>query len=196
MNDDLARLIRQLRGAYSGELAAGYAYRGHWRSVRDAAERERIQIIEQEEWHHRELVGGLLAQLGAKPSRIREAIFFVIGKTIAAICHIGGRFIPMYGAGKLERSNIVEYEDAAKYAARCGHEEMIECLLVMAETEWEHERYFRECVAGHPLLRVFKLWEPAPPKEMIRCGADPRSSRESSRRSDSRQSHGQRGSHS
>jgi hypothetical protein len=35
--------------AYSGELAAGLAYRGHWRSVRDAAERERIQTIEAEE---------------------------------------------------------------------------------------------------------------------------------------------------
>jgi rubrerythrin len=163
------KLIRQLRGAYSGELAAGYAYRGHWHSVRDAAERERIRIIEDEEWHHRKLVGELLAQLGAKPSRVREAIFFVIGKTIAGLCHIGGRFIPMYGAGKLERSNIVEYEDAAQYALRCGHEEMIECLLAMAETEWDHEQYFRARVAGHPLLRVFRLWDPPPPKESIRA---------------------------
>src|SRR6185436_9654600 len=129
VQNDRDLLIRQLRGAYSGELAAGYAYRGHWDSVRDAAERERIRVIEQEEWHHRELVGGLLRQLGAKPSRVREAIFFMIGKTIALICHIGGRFIPMYGAGKLERTNIVEYEDAALYATRCGHEEMVECLL-------------------------------------------------------------------
>jgi ubiquinone biosynthesis protein COQ7 len=169
VKDDRALLIRQLRGAYSGELAAGYAYRGHWRSVRDAAERERIRVIEDEEWHHRKLVGELLAQLGAKPSRVREAIFFVIGKTIAGLCHIGGRSIPMYGAGKLERSNIVEYEDAAQYALRCGHEEMIECLLAMAETEWEHEQYFRARVAGHPLLRVFKLWDPPPPKETIRA---------------------------
>jgi hypothetical protein len=163
------KLIRQLRGAYSGELAAGYAYRGHWHSVRDAVERERIRVIEDEEWHHRKLVGELLAQLGAKPSRVREAIFFVIGKTIAGLCHIGGRFIPMYGAGKLERSNIVEYEDAAQYALRCGHEEMIECLLAMAETEWDHEQYFRARVAGHPLLRVFRLWDPPPPKESIRA---------------------------
>jgi demethoxyubiquinone hydroxylase (CLK1/Coq7/Cat5 family) len=169
VQNDRDLLIRQLRGAYSGELAAGYAYRGHWHSVRDAAERERIRIIEQEEWHHRELVGGLLAQLGAKPSRVREVIFFVIGKTIAGLCHIGGRFIPMYGAGKLERHNIVEYEDAARYASHCGQEEMIECLLAMAETEWEHEQYFRTCVAGHPLLRVLKLWEPPPPKERIRA---------------------------
>ena len=169
MQDALALLIRQLRGAYSGELAAGYAYRGHWRSVRDAAERERIRVIEDEERHHRKLVGELLAQLGAKPSRVREAIFFLIGKTIAGLCHVGGRFMPMYGAGKLERSNIVEYEDAAQYALRCGHEEMIECLLTMAETEWEHEQYFRGRVAGHPLLRVFRLWDPPPPKETIRA---------------------------
>jgi len=169
VQDALALLIRQLRGAYSGELAAGHAYRGHWRSVRDAAERERIRSIEGEEWHHRKLVGELLAQVGAKPSRVREAIFFVIGKTIAALCHVGGRFVPMYGAGKLERHNIVEYEDAAQYAARCGHDEMIECLLTMAETEWEHEQYFRERVGGHPLLRVFRLWDPPPPKETIRA---------------------------
>lgn len=169
MQNDRDLLIRQLRGAYSGELAAGYAYRGHWHSVRDTAERERIRIIEQEEWHHRELVGGLLAQLGGKPSRMREVIFFIIGKTIAGLCHMGGRFIPMYGAGKLERHNIVEYEDAARYASRCGQEEMIECLLAMAETEWEHEQYFRGRVDGHPLLRVLKLWEPPPPKEMIRA---------------------------
>ena len=166
---DLARLIRQLQGAYSGELAAGYAYRGHWHSMRDAAIRERLQTIEAEEWHHREIVGGLLEQLGAKPNRMREVIFFLIGKVIGAYCHIGGRFGPMYGAGRLERWNIVEYEDAAVYASRCGHDEMIDCLLTMAEVEWEHEKFFREQVEGHWLLRVFKLWPAAPPKESIRA---------------------------
>ncbi len=169
MQDDLALLIRQLQGAYSGERAAGHAYRGHWKSVRDAKEREEIQQIEREEWHHRQLVAGLLAQLGAKPNRLREATFFVIGHTIATLCRVGGWFIPMYGAGRLERHNIVEYEDAALYASRCGHEEMIECLLTMAEVEWEHERYFRSKCEGHFLLRVLKLWEPAPPKETIRA---------------------------
>lgn len=41
----------------------------------------------------------------------------------------------MYGAGRLERGNIVEYEIAAKLAAECGHPEMIDCLLEMAEVE-------------------------------------------------------------
>ena len=30
------KLIQILQGAYSGELAAGYAYRGHWKSVKSA----------------------------------------------------------------------------------------------------------------------------------------------------------------
>jgi hypothetical protein len=88
---------------------------------------------------------------------------------IAGICHVGGWFIPMFGAGKLERGNIVEYEVAADYALACGREELVECLLTMAEVEWEHERYFRSKVEGHWMLRLFKLWEPAPPKETIRA---------------------------
>lgn len=166
--DRRSKLIRQLQGAYSGELAAGYAYRGHWHSVRDAAERERIRAIEHEEWHHRDLIAGMLRDLGARPNRVREVIFFCIGKFIAAFCHMGGWFAPMYGAGRLERHNIVEYEIAAVYARECGHEELIECLLEMAETEWEHEKYFRERVNGHPMLRVFPLWQAPPPKEAIR----------------------------
>lgn len=167
--DAREKLIRQLQGACSGELAAGYAYRGHWKSVRDASERERIRVIESEEWHHRELVLGLLQQLGAKPNRLREAIFWSLGRTLGALCHVSGWFLPMYGAGKLERHNIVEYEEAAVYAAECGHPEMIECLLTMAEVEWEHERYFRERVAGHRLLRLIPLWDAPPPKSAIRA---------------------------
>lgn len=170
MPDARALLIKQLQGAFSGELAAGYAYRGHWKSCSDPAERERIRTIEEEEWHHRELVRGLLKTLGGKPNYMREAIFWIIGRTLGAACHISGWFFPMYGAGKLERGNIVEYEEAAVFAAQCGHPEMIECLLEMAEVEWEHERYFRSRVEGHPWTRVFRLWDAAPPKERIRTG--------------------------
>ena len=167
--DALAHLIRVLQNAYSGELAAGYAYRGHWHSLRDPAERERVQLIESEEWHHRDLVGAMLRNLGGAPNRKREVIFWIIGKSVAIFCHIGGWFFPMYGAGALERRNIVEYEDAAAYALECGHAELIDCLLTMAEVEWEHEFFFRHKVAGHPFTRIFRLWDPAPPKETIRA---------------------------
>jgi len=50
MNDARQNLIRILQNAYSGELAAAYAYRGHWRSLKkSAAEREKIKQIEAEE---------------------------------------------------------------------------------------------------------------------------------------------------
>ena len=166
MTDDLRKLIRQLQGAYSGELAAGYAYRGHWKSLPPGEERERIRLIESEEWHHRELVGAMLRGLGAKPNRLREAIFFTIGRVLGTACHVSGWYLPMYGAGWLERHNIVEYEDAAVYAANCGRPELIDCLLTMAEVEWEHERFFRECAAKRRLL---KLWPAPPPKESIRA---------------------------
>ncbi len=163
-----AKLVRQLQGAYSGELAAGFAYRGHWHSMREGPDRARVREIEADEWHHRELVGGMLRQLGGKPSRIREIIFWCIGRGIGAFCHIGGWFAPMYGAGRLERGNIVEYEEAAVLASECGHDEMVECILTMAEVEWDHELYFRSKVVDHWMLRIFKLWKPAPPKSTIR----------------------------
>jgi demethoxyubiquinone hydroxylase (CLK1/Coq7/Cat5 family) len=163
------RLIRQLQNAYSGELAAAFAYRGHWHSVSDAGERAHIHQIEDEEWHHRDLVGGMLRDLGAKPRRVREVVFYVIGRVIGAFCHVGGWFAPMYGAGRLERRNIVEYEDAAQFAQECGRDDLIDCLLTMAEVEWEHELYFRGRVVGHRLLRLIPLWDPAPAKETIRA---------------------------
>ncbi len=168
MIDARAKLIRQLQGAYSGELAAGFAYRGHWRSVSDPAERERIRLIEAEEWHHRELVGTMLRSLGARPKRMRELAMFCIGRFLGAMCHASGWFLPMYGAGRLERHNIVEYEEAAGYARACGQEELIDCLLTMAEVEWEHEKYFRSKAESHRLARVFGLWKPAAPKSEIR----------------------------
>lgn len=167
-HDARAKLIRQLQGAYSGELAAGLAYRGHWNSVRDPEERARIQTIESEEWHHRALVGELLSQLGAAPNQRREIIFRVIGTVIAAFCHVGGWFFPMWGAGRLERHNIVEYEDAAVYAIACGHAEMTDCLLTMAEVEWEHELYFRTKAESHFLSRLWPMWTPPARKEAIR----------------------------
>jgi rubrerythrin len=166
--DDRARLIAILQLAYSGERAAAYAYRGHWHSVRDLPERERIQTIEAEEWHHRRLVGEMLEKLGAGPNRWREIRAILIGRVLGVGCHLIGWFAPMYGAGKLESRNIVEYENAARYARGCGRLEFIDCLLTMAEVEWEHEHYFRAKVIGNRWTRIFRLWPEPPPKDQIR----------------------------
>jgi len=163
-------LIAVLQLAYSGERAAGYAYRGHWKSVSDPEERERIRQIEDEEWHHRRLVGDILRGLGAGPSRARELRATLIGRTLGLLCHVAGWFAPMYGAGRLESRNIREYEVAARHATGAGHPELLDCLLTMAEVEWEHEAYFRAKVERHSLTRYLGLWPKPAPKETIRAG--------------------------
>jgi rubrerythrin len=162
------RLIALLQLAYSGELAAAHAYRGHWHSVTDTDERARIAEIEQEELVHRKLVGEMLSDLGAAPNKAREFRAAIIGRFLGLFCHVGGWLAPMYGAGRLESSNIREYETAARYARGCGREDLIDCLLTMAEVEWEHERYFRSRVLMHPIGRRLSLWPQPRPKESIR----------------------------
>ena len=166
--DDADRLTAILQAAYSGELAAGLAYAGHWRTLPDPDDRARVRQIEHEEWEHRRLVGGMLARLGRGPSPARERRARVVGQTLAVLCHVTGWLAPMYGAGRLESRNIVEYETAARLAVAADHPEFVECLLTMAEIEWEHERYFRSCVLRHWLGRRLPLWPAPPPKQEIR----------------------------
>ena len=64
-NNNQEKLIALLQLAYSGELAAAHAYRGHWRSVRNADEKMAIRNIEDDEWRHRKLVGEMLKGLGS-----------------------------------------------------------------------------------------------------------------------------------
>src|SRR5262245_11023733 len=173
-NDRLSRdrhledLIELLRLAYSGELAAAYAYRGHWRSVSNPQTREQIRQIEEDEWHHRELVGRMLERLGMRPSVAREIRAYVTGRVLGFLCHLSGWFAPMYGAGKLESRNIREYETAARLAAASERYEFVDCLLNMAEVEWDHESYFRSCVLSHRLSRRIRVWSAPPGRETIR----------------------------
>ena len=155
------QLIQILQAAYSGELAAGLAYRGHWKALKDANERAAIQKIEHEEWVHRKRVGEMLASLGAGPLKYREAKFWMIGRTIGLACHVIGWFLPMYFAGRLESGNVVEYETAALHAAALGLKEFEADLLVMAGVEKEHELFFLAAVSGHrllPLISSFYGW--------------------------------------
>lgn len=149
-------MIRILRNAYSGEIAAAFAYRGHWKSLKESAERTEIKKIEAEEWHHRERVGRWLETLGAKPNRVREKIFWTLGRSLGATCFLSGWFMPMYFAGRLESGNIVEYEVAAGFAKELGMEECVEDLLDMARVEAEHEAFFRQTITGHRLLPIMK----------------------------------------
>lgn len=167
-DESAQNLTTLLQLAYSGERAAAYAYRGHWNSVVNEDERVRIKQIEEEEWHHRELVGEMLRSLDVYPSRVREIRALIIGRALGLLCHVMGWLVPMYGAGRLESRNVVEYETAARFARDCGREDLIDCLLTMAEVEWEHESYFRSRVSLHWLGRRLTLWPIPPPRETIR----------------------------
>lgn len=166
---DLEQLIHILQAAYSGELAAAYAYRGHWKSLSSPAERERIRQIENEEWVHREKVGLMLASLGAAAVGTREARMRLTGRAIGLACHFTGRFLPMYFAGRLESGNVEEYECAAHHARELGLVEFEADLRHMAGVEKEHEIFFMKMVAGHRLLPVMRLlfkWGQAGESEM------------------------------
>ena len=154
--DTRSNLIRILQNAYAGEIAAAYAYRGHWKSLKESPEKIRIKEIEAEEWEHRTRVGAWLAKLDAKPNAFREKIFWTIGRTLGATCFLAGWFMPMYFAGRLESGNVVEYEDAAAFARELEMDDCVADLLDMARVETEHEQFFHETVTGHRLLPVMK----------------------------------------
>lgn len=161
-------LIKIMQKAYSGELAAAYAYRGHWKALRNLERKNCIRKIEEEEWHHRKQVGEILKKLNSRPKLWYEIKATIIGRFLGLFCWVLGWLIPIYGAGKLESKNIKEYVDAATYA-RDGHlQEFVECLLTMAEVEWEHENYLRSEVIKHTIGRKIPIWPEPPPKIKIR----------------------------
>lgn len=146
-----AALVALLQEAYSGEMAAAYAYRGHWKSLPDPGEREAVAKVEREEWEHRRIVGGMLASLGAAPVGWKEAKAWLVGRALGPLCRVSGRFLPMYFAWKLEVRNVDEYEAAAGHARACGREGLLPELARMSEVEREHERFFGlRCGRGNP----------------------------------------------
>ncbi len=149
-------LIHILQNAHAGELAAAFAYRGHWKSVRNKQEKSHIKQIEREEWEHRECVRKWLYELDSEPKKFREAVFWTIGRSLGVLCFVSGWFFPMYFAGRLENQNTREYLDAAEFAKELEMKECFNELNAMSAKELEHEKYFSETVATHRLLPITK----------------------------------------
>lgn len=161
-------LGRLLQLAYSGELGAIHAYLGHRRSLRNFRERLELRRILEDEIRHRRQLLRMLGDLQLAPDAYRERKLTFIGRTIGLLCRIGGWFIPMYGAGRLESQNIVEYERAARLAWLGGRALWSDELLTLAEVEWDHERYFRDKAASHWASRLIPLWPRPDPRTHIR----------------------------
>jgi hypothetical protein len=163
-----AALVRVLQDAHAGELAAALAYRSHWRSIRhEPAVRAEIRRIEAAEWHHRDLVAGMLAQLGAGPRRPREVAMWSIGRFFGLLCFAPSRFGPMYAAGRLEAMNVGQYEDARGYADALGRGADVVVLEAMVTEEARHEVFFGDQCRDHRLLplatRIGGWSPPLPP---------------------------------
>lgn len=158
VKDARKNLIRILQNAHAGELAAAFAYRGHWKSVRNPDEKEQIKQIETEEWQHREGVRAWLEKLDAKPRRLRETIFWTIGRVLGTTCYISGWFFPMYFAGRLESQNVQEYLHAAHFAKELGMDDCVAEMLEMSATEQRHEDFFKAIVQNHFLLPITKTF--------------------------------------
>lgn len=162
------KLILLLQRAHAGELAAARAYQGHAASWWARRERADIKAIEADEWLHRADIGNMLTRFNASPDPGRERLLWLIGSSIGLLCHIGGWLIPMYGAGVLEQANFEEYQTAAQIALDAGYPDLVEPLLEMAETEWDHEAWFRAQVLLHPLGPYLPLWKALPERKSIR----------------------------
>jgi rubrerythrin len=162
------RLVRALQMAHAGELGAIRAYLGHRASLPPGDDREAVRRILVDEIHHRRGIAAMLASLGAAPDPRRERRLRAVGNAISAFCLVGGWFLPMAGAARFERDNVVEYEVVARLAVRAGREDLVERLLAYAEVEWDHERALRERAARHRLWRWFPTWEAPGPRDAIR----------------------------
>lgn len=163
-----AQLGFLLQLAYSGERGAARAYVGHAASLRDPRERREVRRILRDEVRHRLALRRMMAELGFAADARRERKLDRIGKTISLFSRLGGYFLPMYGAARLECQNIGEYEHAARLAVCAGQLRMADELLELAEVEWDHELFFRSCESRHPLWRVMPHWPAPAPRASIR----------------------------
>jgi demethoxyubiquinone hydroxylase (CLK1/Coq7/Cat5 family) len=157
-------LVALLQAAHAGELAAAYAYRGHWKAVRDVVERAELQRIEAAEWHHRKLVGNILGEAGAGPRVWRERAMGAVGRFFGLLCFVPFWFGPMYAAGRLEAMNVGQYARARDLARSIGEEQWAVALEDMRVEEARHENWFGDQVRGHRLLgpaRFLFGWSPA-----------------------------------
>jgi hypothetical protein len=149
-------LIKLLQKAYSGEMAAAFAYVGHARSLKNPVEKAAVKQIEDDEWAHRDNLKQLMEKYEVPVSRYYEIYFYLIGKVISASCHCIGWFMPYFFAGRLESGNVCEYFVMMRYFQSIGINEHDAMLYEMGIKEKEHEMYFLEKIKTSRLLPIFQ----------------------------------------
>jgi rubrerythrin len=145
MENKLTRLLKQ---AHAIEIGAYNAYEGHWRSLakNKLSEARRIVEIQGDERAHMLAVERFLRTVNAKPSKIQDAILWIIGKSISIACYIMGYRAAMWGAKVMEVMGSNIYEKLAKVARDEGYPAMGVELDYMQRSEIEHEEFFKSCL--------------------------------------------------
>jgi len=152
-NEDL---YKSLRKAYSAERAAAFAYVGHAQALRNPEARAAIKKIEDDEWDHRREVLKIMQRWSVPVSRFYELKYWWIGKAIGLSCHLIGRFMPYFFAGKLESGNVCEYFVMLRQFRELGIREHDAVLYEMGIREKEHEVFFQEVVKDERWLPLFE----------------------------------------
>lgn len=151
-------LVAGVAAEHANERGAALAYRGHAASLGRAPEAAAIRAIEAEEWHHRAVLGALLADLGGRPSWWREPLMAALGALIGLSCFVSGWLIPVWGAGLIERSNIAAYRRLVALADEAERPDLAATLAWLGQVEVDHAVYFLGLVRGHPVGRRLPAW--------------------------------------
>jgi hypothetical protein len=149
-------LYDSLQKAYSAERAACFAYVGHAAALRDPDAKAEIQKIENDEWDHRREVLKIMQRWNVPTSRRYEAKYWLIGKVIGLSCHVIGRFMPYFFAGKLESGNVCEYFIMLRQFRELGINDHDVALYEMGVREKEHEVYFQDVIKDERWLPLFE----------------------------------------
>lgn len=136
-------LVRSLQKAHAGELAAYYAYEGHWRNVKNAKTKKKIQEIQKDELEHIDILKGFLKILEAKPDPKLDRIYTKIGKIISLLCYVSPMWLTNWVARKMEKIGTVAYEDISEIAFKEYRSDMAYILIAMAKVELDHDKYFK-----------------------------------------------------
>lgn len=149
-------LAHSLQLAHAAERAAAFAYIGHAAALRNEEDRIPVREIEADEWQHREEVKKIMDRYSIPVSRYLEWKYYLVGKCIGLSCHLLGRFMPYFFAGRLESGNVCEYIVMLQRFRELGITDHDEVLYEMGVKEKAHEVYFQEVIEGEPWLPYFE----------------------------------------
>lgn len=116
------------------EIGARNAYIGHYKRTQD----KKILSIATDELRHQMTLALILKRMDDEPSPVIDSIFYGIGRSIAFLCKIFPERSLNFVAACMEVFAIYSYGKLAD-----DYPEYRKHFQKMAETELEHQKYFR-----------------------------------------------------